>query len=215
MPLDGLRRTETRTFPLPAFREAVINALIHRDYGALGEEVQVRVYDDRIVILNPGGLLPGLRVADLLEEQHRSILRNPGLAQAFYYAGLLEKWGTGTTRMAAACREQGLPGPVFDSRDDRFSVTFEQNPFSAPRLRDRGFSERQITAIAAIHGRETITNRGYRELTGVTERTALRDLSNLVARGVLIRLNGAGRAATYGLASDAAVRPDKPDTNPT
>lgn len=193
----------------------MINALIHRDYGALGEEVQVRVYDDRIVISNPGELLPGLRVADLLEEQHRSILRNPGLAQAFYYAGLLEKWGTGTTRMAAACREQGLPAPAFDSRDDRFSVTFEQDPFSTPRLRARGLSERQVTAIAAMRGRETITNRDYREITGVTDRTALRDLSDLVTRGVLVRLAGAGRAATYGLASDVAVQPDKPDMNPT
>ena len=176
--------------------------------------MQVRVYDDRIVISNPGGLLPGLHVADLLEEQHRSILRNPGLAQAFYYAGLLEKWGTGTTRMAAACREEGPLGPVFESSDDRFSVTFEQNPFSAPRLRERGLSERQVTAIAAMYGHETITNRDYREHTGVTDRTALRDLSDLVARGVLVRLTGAGRAATYGLASDVTVRPDKPDTNP-
>lgn len=66
-----------------------------------------------------------------------------------------------------------------------------------------------------MHGRETITNRGYRGLTGVTERTALRDLGDLVAHGVLVRQNDAGRAATYGLASDAAVRPGKPDTNPT
>ena len=116
--------------------------------------------------------------------------------------------------LAATCREQGLPGPVFDSRDDRFSVTFEQNPFSAPRLRDRGLSERQIIAIAAMHGRETITNRGYRGLPGVTERTALLDLGDQVARGVPVRLNGARQAGTYGLASDVAVQPDKPDTDP-
>ncbi len=86
--------------------------------------------------------------------------------------------------LAAACREQGLPAPAFDSRDDPFSVTFEQDPFSAPRLRERGLSERQVTAIAAMHGRETITNRDDREVIGVTDRTALRDLSDLVTRGV-------------------------------
>ena len=94
-------------------------------------------------------------------------------------------------------------------------MTFEQDPFSAARLSKRGLSERQVTAIAAMHGRETITNRDYVELAGVTGRTALRDLSDQVTRGVLVRLNDAGRAAAYGLASDAAVRPDKPDTNPT
>lgn len=78
----GLRRTETWEYPLAALREAVINALIHRDYAAPGH-VQVRILDDGLQVWNPGGLPEGIRLEQLRAPDHPSVPRNPLLAQAF------------------------------------------------------------------------------------------------------------------------------------
>jgi ATP-dependent DNA helicase RecG len=107
--VDALRHKETWDFPLDALREAVINALIHRDYFATSSDIQIRVFDDRVLITNPGGLPEELTVEDLKREHHASCPRNPLLAQVFYYTELIENWGTGTWRMAQMCRAQGFP----------------------------------------------------------------------------------------------------------
>jgi len=112
--LEGLARKEVWEYPLDAIREAVINALIHRDYTDTAD-IQIRVYDDELSIWNPGGLPPELSVEQLRQPQHLSRPRNPLLAQAFYYAGYIERWGTGTARILTLCREQGLPEPEFDA----------------------------------------------------------------------------------------------------
>ena len=93
----------------------MINALIHRDYFQTGSEIQIRVYDDCVVITNPGGLPEGMTVDELRQERHRSLPRNTLLAQVFYYGELLEKWGTGTSRMITLCQNHGIPEPEFFS----------------------------------------------------------------------------------------------------
>jgi ATP-dependent DNA helicase RecG len=80
-------------------------AVCHREYLA-GAHIQVRLYDDRLEIWNPGGLPATLKPADLLQD-HDSIPRNPKIASAFFLAGLIEQWGTGTIHMAAALKEAG------------------------------------------------------------------------------------------------------------
>lgn len=85
-----------------ALREAVLNALMHRDYTDPGD-IQMRVEDERLEIWNPGGLMPKVSLEDLRRERHQSRRRNPLVAEVFYYAGLVERWGTGTTRMIQTC----------------------------------------------------------------------------------------------------------------
>ena len=108
-PLSAMQRKEIWDYPIEALREAVINALIHRDYFQTGAEIQIRVYDDRVVITNPGTLPDGMTVDELKREGHRSMPRNTLLAQVFYYGELLEKWGTGTSRMITLCRNARDP----------------------------------------------------------------------------------------------------------
>ena len=85
-----------------AVREALINALCHRDYASVGT-VQVRIYDDRLEVWNPGRLPPDLTI-EALYRQHASHPRNPRLAHALYRARLIEHWGTGTLRIIRALR---------------------------------------------------------------------------------------------------------------
>ncbi len=122
-PLENVQRQEIWDYPLDALREAVNNALVHRGCIAPGD-VTIRVYDDRIFMSNPGELPETLTVESLMADPHQSIRRNPLLAQVFYFAGLIEQWGTGTLRIMHACERQKLPRPVFDSRAGYFSLTF-------------------------------------------------------------------------------------------
>jgi ATP-dependent DNA helicase RecG len=195
--LEGLARTDVWEYPLEALREAVINALIHRDY-TVTTDIQIRIYDDELSIWNPGGLPPQLTVEQLREPQHLSVLRNPFLAQAFYYAGYIERWGTGTARIITLCRKQGLPEPEFDADALQFRVCFLKDPYTPERLRQMGLNERQIKAVLYVKEYGSISNRAYQQLTGISKRTASDELSDLVEKGVLSKVGGQrGRGTLY------------------
>ena len=105
----GIYRVETFPIPRAAMREAVINAVIHRDY-ADPVPIQISVYDDRIQLWNPGHLPPDWTVERLAEE-HASRPHNPGIAYAFFRAGMIEAWGRGIRRITGACEDAGNPRP--------------------------------------------------------------------------------------------------------
>ena len=106
---DGIYRVETFPVPKEAMREAVINAVIHRDYASTSP-IQIRVYDHRITLWNPGQLPPDWSVEQLTGE-HSSRPHNPGIAYAFFRAGMIEAWGRGIRRIAHACETAGNPAP--------------------------------------------------------------------------------------------------------
>ena len=194
--IKSLQRREIWEYPLTALREAIVNAVIHRDYSQLGC-VEIRVFDDRVVVSNPGGLPESLTVEELQNDGHDSIRRNPLLAQTFYYAGLVEQWGTGTVRMAEACRSQGLPVPKFETWPNRFAVTLFNSGYSHSRLRTLGFNDRQIRIYK--HAREfgPIGNMEIQELVGMSARTVLRDLKALEKAGLIRRTRLNGRLTRY------------------
>ena len=124
---DGIYRVETFPVPRSVMREAVINAVVHRDYSS-DAPIRIRVRDDRISIWNAARLTPGWS-ADKLAEERSSWLRNPRIAYAFFRAGLIEAWGLGIRRMMDSCRELGNPTPTWrpEAGADGLRVTF---PFS-------------------------------------------------------------------------------------
>lgn len=113
------RAREVDEYPSAAVREAITNACCHRDYVER-VPIQLKLYDDRLVIGNPGGLLPGLSVAQL-EGKHKT--RNPLLADWLHVLGYVERFGIGILRMREAMQQAGLPAPIFVSRPDWFEVT--------------------------------------------------------------------------------------------
>jgi ATP-dependent DNA helicase RecG len=110
--ITGLRRREIPALPEAALREALLNAVIHRDYFERGGVVMVEMFQDRLEIVNPGGLPPGLRLEDL---GRFSLPRNPLLADMFLRLGYVERVGSGIARIRAAVAEAGLPAPEFES----------------------------------------------------------------------------------------------------
>ncbi|MFN7899068.1 MAG: ATP-binding protein, partial [Synechococcaceae cyanobacterium] len=109
--------------PPEVIREAVVNAVAHRDYTSNGS-VQVMVFADRVEIWNPGSLPPSLSLAQL-RQPHGSIPANPLLAEPLYLAQYIERLGTGTGDMIRRCREAGLSEPVF-SLGDGFRIVLER-----------------------------------------------------------------------------------------
>ena len=105
--------------------------------------------------------------------------------------------------MIEACREAGLPAPIFGASEGEFRVELPRERFAKSQLTAMGLSERQMTAVRHVKERGTISNREYRELVSVSARQATLDLGALEEAGVLVR-RGAGRSARYEL-SDASV----------
>jgi ATP-dependent DNA helicase RecG len=191
----GFRRREVTEYPYEAVREAVCNAVCHRDYTMTGSVVRVMIFDDRIEVNSPGGLPPGVTLQNI-ERKH--VLRNTLLANFLYDIFYIEKWGAGITKMRRLMREYGLKEPLLEDLGSFFAVTFygpgdrilDLIPEEGVTdLRALGLNERQIEALRLMinEGKE-LTNRQYREMFGITDRTALRDLNGLVAVGYVQRV---------------------------
>lgn len=123
--LNGLTRRERWEYPLRAVQEAVVNALVHRDYYSPAN-VQLSIFDDRMEIWNPGGL-PGALTIEGLKRTHQSIPRNQLIANLFFHIKYVERWGTGTITIIEEMKKHGLPEPVFEQRDGSFLVTLRKS----------------------------------------------------------------------------------------
>ena len=122
--IEGLRRQDVAEYPMKALREAITNAVMHRDWFFDGANVFVEVYTDRIEVSSPGSLPKGLTLSDL---GHRSIRRNAIIADLLHRIGFIEKAGTGIRRIQDDAREQNCPQPEFEA-DSFVTVTFRPNP---------------------------------------------------------------------------------------
>ena len=136
---DGLQRVETWPVPLPALREAVLNAVVHKDYTS-GAPIQISVYADKLMIWNSGRLSPEWTVKRLLGK-HASAPFNPDVANAFFRGGQIESWGRGIERMVQACLDAGLQAPVLELEDGGVWVTFAFAPVK-PLLRGEKWGEK-------------------------------------------------------------------------
>ena len=123
---QGLQRRERFLFPEAALREALLNAVVHKDYTS-GIPIQISVYEDRIVFWNPGGLPERWTLKELLGK-HPSRPFNPLLANAFFRAGYIESWGRGIEKIHRECREHGIDPPIYDFGMAGLMLTFHANP---------------------------------------------------------------------------------------
>jgi ATP-dependent DNA helicase RecG len=120
----SMERIESPQLPFKAVREAIVNAICHRDYVFKSGAIFLAIYDDRLEIWNTGELQNPLNFDDL-RVRHPSVLRNSKIAHVFYIRKYIEKWGSGTTRIIKLCQELGVPEPEFSEYSGGFSVTFK------------------------------------------------------------------------------------------
>jgi len=189
-------RTEVWEYPLEAVREAVTNAICHRDYSS-SAEIQIKIFDDELVIWNPGSLPLGMTMDKLMDPKHQSVPRNRLLAMLFYDTELIERYGSGIERILAECDRLEVPPPEFNEDEHGFQVIFRKDIYHEENLRAMGLNERQIRALLFLKGMDSITNMQYQDLTGISDRTSLRDLRDLCDRGLLERIGDTGRGTRY------------------
>jgi ATP-dependent DNA helicase RecG len=191
--LRGSARVDRDEFPQEALREAVLNALAHRDYSLRGDRIRIYAFADRIEVHSPGGLGGPMRLDNLLE---RRWSRHATLVQGLVALDRIEELGFGLDRMVAAMAAAGLPAPLFQEVGDTFVVTLYGAgtgmlaPSSVPEQErpataaGAGLSarERQRWALEHLRTVGPLTVRDYAAALNVSPATALRDLRDLVQR---------------------------------
>lgn len=119
---EGIQRIERYFVPEEALREALLNAIIHKDYAS-GIPIQISVYEDRLYIANCGQLPESWTVENLMSK-HASQPFNPHIAHVFYLAGFIESWGRGIEKIFDACRKDGVPQPEYTIHTGDIMIKF-------------------------------------------------------------------------------------------
>ncbi|MEM7035051.1 MAG: ATP-binding protein [Chloroflexota bacterium] len=185
--VDGLKREEIPEYPRFAIREALINALCHRDYRLKGRRVEVRLYEDRLEVISPGGL-PGYMTLDNLVEEHFS--RNPRIVAGLFEWGYIEELGLGIDRMIEEMLEYGHPPPEFEATSYLFKVTLFNAVEHAPALTwDVELNDRQVKGMTFVHEHGRLTIHNFQSLCNDVSLETLRlDLVDLVDKGLLLKI---------------------------
>ena len=212
---QGIQRLERLPVPEEALREALLNAIIHRDYS-VGAPIQIRVMDDQLKIWNPGELPEGWSVKKLLK-QHSSQPFNPSVANAFFRAGEIEAWGRGIQRIFDACREADTPDPrvLYEPGDMWFEFPYSEAYLEIIPSRgdagDRRVGDRVGDRVGETSGKRSGKTSGKRsgkilgylstnpdvtipelaEMLGITERSVERNLSQLREQNLVRRVGPA------------------------
>ncbi len=195
---DGIYRKEELEYPEPALREAIINALIHRDYTN-NSNLQIKVYDTKLVLTNGADFPNQLNITDL-DKPHPSLPTNPIIASVFYKAGLIENWGRGTINIIDECKLKGLPAPeykyaftafqlTFFKRIDKNGLTDTVNDTVNDTANDTvNLTGRQVKIINIIKENNKLTLPQLASICEVSLRTITRDIEKLKNSGVLERI---------------------------
>ena len=194
---EGIYRVETYEYPQEAVREAIHNAIAHKDYSG-ATPIQISVYKNKIMIWNYGQL-PENWTIDTLQEKHSSVPYNPDISNAFFRIGYIEAWGRGIRKMNEQCAKAGLPNPLYYYAFSGFCVVYHKDIYNETDLREKGLNERQIKAILYLKERGKITNSEYQELNNISKRTTSNDLTDLVEKYNLLRQLGASVSTYYKL----------------
>ncbi|GHT25380.1 ATP-dependent DNA helicase RecG [Bacteroidia bacterium] len=180
---EGLTRVETYEYPKDALREALLNAVAHKDYTG-PYPIQISVYADKIMIWNYGRLPENWTVEDLLDK-HSSQPRNPDIATAFFRSGYVESWGRGMDKMKNLCLEAKIPVPQFSCKGNDFWTIFRKDIYNKEDLSKLGLNDRQIDALLFFKAKGEITSSEYAEKYNISDRTARRDLSEVTEKELL------------------------------
>ncbi len=203
---EGIQRIETLPIPREALREALLNACINKDY-AEPSPIQIRVYENKLEIIN-GGVLPEGWTVETLLSSHRSMPYNPDIANTFFRAGEIEAWGRGIERIITACKNDGFSTPEFRYDASGIWTTFKfQYPGRATTQSDQNttqkitqkttqkttqnLTEQQQAILSFLKGHPEATRKEISEsLSNITEDGVKYNLARLKELGLLKRIGG-------------------------
>ena len=194
--IEKLHREEELEYPESALREAIVNAIVHKDYSAV--HTQLKIYPDHLSLWNNGELSQKLTLAKL-KKTHSSYPRNELIADVFYKAAYIEAWGHGTVKMMEECKKAGLPEPLYEEESGGMLITFRKDIYTEENLLKMGLNDRQIKAIIYVKENGSIVNAIYQNINSTTKKTASRDLADLISKKLFENKGGTTKSAVYVL----------------
>jgi ATP-dependent DNA helicase RecG len=185
-----LQREDRLIYPTFPVREALVNAVCHRDYRMTGRRVEIRQFNDRLEVTSPGGL-PGYITLENIVAEHFS--RNPRLVNGLYQWGYIEELGIGVDTMFYEMARAGHPPPEFRETPYSFTVTLRRSANAAfrgtPKNWESAPNERQARAMQYLSEHGRITNREYHDICpSVTPETLRLDLNDMVDKGLIMKI---------------------------
>lgn len=190
---DGLRRIDHADYPEEAMREALVNAVVHRDYDYSGSII-INIYDDRMEFISLGGLVKGLTLADIRGGVSQP--RNAVIANVFYRLELIESYGTGIQKILESYAGCGIE-PKLAPAPASFVVTLPNRNTAETTASDPGLSrEENILRLMAKQG--AVTRKDVEQLLGCSSFPANKALAALVEQGKIVK-TGAARGTKYVL----------------
>lgn len=195
-----MRRVDTPLYPPLALREALVNALVHRDYSVDGGAVSVALFDDRLEVWSTGTLPEGL-TPEKLKGTHESIPRNRLVADVFYRRGLIERWGRGTNKILEEAKKAGCPEPEFEEVAGSFIVQFRPSA-GGVITRPAGEGGRAEKVLRILHRSEALTAAAILRELGetITLRALQKELKRLREGGQIVAV-GRGKTTRYQVAA--------------
>ena len=181
---EGIHRREKLEYPYNALREAILNSIIHRNYLTTSA-VQIRVYDDKLMIMNEGMLPDEIKIEDL-KRDHLSKPRNTLLADVFYKSGFIESWGRGTVKIISECVNENLPEPDFESRGHLFSVSFYKTEFQ-----EKSSEKSSEKILNLIKNNPETTIASLAKKLGMSTRAIEKQITTLKKKNLIIRIGPA------------------------
>lgn len=212
MRVVGLNRVQLDEYPIEALREALVNAVAHRNYELEGQKIFLTVFFDRVVIASPGLPPKPITLAKIRSGKYRPCSRNPLIAHNLSFFHRMEERGSGIGRMRDEMVDHGLEPPQFNSNNGFFEVVLFGPGDDIDRLRVRGDSVGQIISpsveaklsprqrqmmVLLVQGQQLTSRRCEKEF-GITRDTANRDFTHLISLG-LVMARGEGRSRHYVL----------------
>ena len=194
---EGLTRVETYEYPKDALREALLNAVAHKDYTG-PFPIQISVYPNKIMIWNYGQLPESWTIEDLLNK-HSSQPRNPDIATAFFRSGYVESWGRGMDKMRNLCLEAKIPLPQLSCKGNDFWTVFRKDIYNKEDLSKLGMNERQVKAVLYVKEHGKITNGEYQKINDCSRNTASTELKEIENIYNLLINKGYGAGSSYEL----------------
>ena len=186
---EGIQRIETLPMPREALREALLNACINKDY-AEPSPIQIRVYENKLEIIN-GGVLPEGWTVETLLSSHRSMPYNPDIANTFFRAGEIEAWGRGIERIITACKNDGFSTPEFRYDASGIWTTFKfEYPERATTQYDpeSDQSKQEDAIIELLKGNPYISRKEISGRLGLHDSSVKRRLTTLQEKGAIKRI---------------------------
>jgi ATP-dependent DNA helicase RecG len=194
----GLERIDNRDYPIDALREALLNTLVHRDYG-LSPATLISIFDDRIEMITIGGLLQGISFSDIMLGV--SALRNPYLADIFYRLNLIEAYGTGIAKIRDCYRNYSVQ-PNIELSDNAFKITLPNVNYrgvNVHNLQDEAVNyrtEREKSVLAFFDRSEFITRHDVQQALGLSQATVITLLREMLKSGLIVK-EGGGKNQRY------------------